>query len=90
MSDAGRILIVGGGPAGLGAAWRLHEAGHTNWELFEKDRRVGGLASSRVDENGFTWDLGGHVGFSHYAYFDHLLDSLLEHQWVRHERAAWI
>jgi protoporphyrinogen oxidase len=43
-----------------------------------------------VDENGFTWDLGGHVVFSHYAYFDHLLDSLLEHQWVRHEREAWV
>jgi protoporphyrinogen oxidase len=90
LSDEGRILIIGGGPTGLGAAWRLHEAGHTNWELFEKDGGVGGLASSHVDENGFTWDLGGHVVFSHYSYFDDLLDSLLEHQWVRHERQAWV
>ncbi len=83
-------MIIGGGPAGLGAAWRLHEAGYTDWELFEKETHVGGLASSCVDENGFTWDLGGHVVFSHYDYFDGLLDLLLNGQWVRHERQAWI
>ena len=90
MGDAAKILVIGGGPAGLGAAWRLHEAGHTSWELFEKDRHVGGLAASHVDERGFTWDLGGHVVFSHYDYFDRLLDSLLDDQWVRHEREAWV
>jgi protoporphyrinogen oxidase len=51
---------------------------------------VGGLACSDVDERGFTWDMGGHVVFSHYAYFDGLLDSLLEDGWVRHVREAWI
>ena len=90
MSDADKILILGGGPAGLGAAWRLEEAGYTSWELFERDRYVGGLAASRVDENGFTWDRGGHVVFSHYTYFDHLLDSLLERQWIEHVREAWV
>ncbi len=90
MGARGKILIIGGGPAGLGAAWRLHEAGYTDWELFEKELYVGGLASSHVDANGFTWDLGGHVVFSHYRYFDDLLDSLLGGQWVRHEREAWI
>ena len=88
--NAGRILIVGGGPAGLGAAWRLHEAGYANWDLFEKDRHVGGLASSQVDENGFTWDLGGHVVFSHYEVFDGVLDSVLKDEWVRHAREAWV
>jgi protoporphyrinogen oxidase len=86
----GRILIIGGGPAGLGAAWRLHEAGRTDWELFEKDPHVGGLAASQVDAQGFTWDLGGHVVFSHYEYFDRLLDALLEQEWVEHVREAWI
>ncbi len=83
-------MIIGGGPTGLGAAWRLQEVGHAHWELLEKESYVGGLASSHVDENGFTWDLGGHVVFSHYAYFDHLLDSLLEQQWVEHVREAWV
>lgn len=84
------ILIIGGGPAGLGAAWRLHESGHTNWQLLEKQDHVGGLAASHVDEKGFTWDLGGHVVFSHYGYFDELLDRLLNDRWVRHEREAWV
>jgi protoporphyrinogen oxidase len=90
LGGTDKILIIGGGPTGLGAAWRLQEAGYTDWELFEKEAHVGGLAGSYVDENGFTWDLGGHVVFSHYDYFDSLLDSLLEHHWVRHVREAWV
>ncbi|MEN6338237.1 MAG: FAD-dependent oxidoreductase [Phycisphaerales bacterium] len=88
--QGGRIVILGAGPAGLGAAWRLRELGHADWELFEKEPRVGGLASSHVDDCGFTWDLGGHVVFSHYPYFDRALDSVLENQWIEHVREAWI
>ncbi len=87
---AGKILIIGAGPTGLGAAWRLQEAGGADWELFERDGQVGGLASSYLDENGFTWDIGGHVVFSHYEYFDALLDSLLKDEWVQHVREAWV
>ena len=90
MHEIGKILVIGGGPAGLGAAWALQEAGYTDWELFEKDSRVGGLASSYVDENGFTWDLGGHVVFSHYDVFEAVLDSLLGPEWVPHVREAWV
>ncbi len=85
-----RIVILGAGPTGLGAAWRLHEAGCVDWQLFEKESRVGGLSSSYVDDRGFTWDLGGHVVFSHYDYFDRVLDSVLKDQWVEHVREAWI
>lgn len=85
-----KIIILGGGPTGLGAAWRLHEAGCADWELFEKESHVGGLSSSYVDDRGFTWDLGGHVVFSHYDYFDWVLDSVLQDQWVEHVREAWI
>ena len=72
-----RIVVIGGGPTGLGAAWRLHELGHDDWVLLEATQDVGGLASSVVDEQGFTWDLGGHVLFSHFDYFDTLMDNLL-------------
>jgi protoporphyrinogen oxidase len=41
-----------------------------------------------VDSQGFTWDLGGHVLFSHYPLFDALLDGLLE--WTEHKREAWV
>lgn len=86
-----RIVIIGAGPAGLGAAWRLQELGHTNWLLLEQGLEPGGLAASLKDENGFTWDLGGHVQFSHYRYFDRVMDELLGPDgWLNHERESWI
>ena len=85
-----RVIVIGAGPTGLGAAWRLTELGHDLWEVFEAEGHPGGLATSLVDENGFVWDLGGHVVFSHYEYFDKLLDSLLGEAWVHHAREAWV
>jgi protoporphyrinogen oxidase len=86
-----RIVIIGAGPTGLGAATKLTELGHTNWLLLERTHTPGGLAASYRDENGFTWDLGGHVQFSHYRYFDRLMDELLgEDGWLHHERESWV
>ena len=90
MAAERRIVIIGAGPTGLGAAWRLNELGHSNWDLFEASSEPGGLASSVVDDNGFTWDMGGHVLFSHYKYFDRLMATLLADQWVEHVREAWV
>jgi protoporphyrinogen oxidase len=85
------ILILGGGPTGLGAAWRLDAAGHHDWHLCEAAPAAGGLAASVVDEHGFTWDLGGHVQFSHYQYFDDLMDDLLGPDgWLYHQRESWV
>src|SRR5205814_2541442 len=84
-----RIVIIGAGPTGLGAARRLHELGHEEWALYEGAAKPGGLARSFVDDQGFTWDIGGHVQFSHYKYFDALMDELLDRDWVYHDREAW-
>jgi protoporphyrinogen oxidase len=84
-------LILGAGPTGLGAAWRLNELGRDDWLLLEAADHAGGLASSFVDDHGFTWDVGGHVQFSHYAYFDAVMDALLGADgWLEHPRASWI
>src|SRR3954447_7263075 len=86
-----KILILGGGPAGLGAAWRLNELGHTDWHLLEANDYAGGLATSFRDENGFFWDIGGHVQFSHYEYFDALMHKLIpKEEWLTHERESWV
>lgn len=84
-----RIVIIGAGPTGLGAAWRLEELGHPNWLLLEGAATPGGLASS-VYSQGFTWDLGGHVLFSHYEYFDQLMELLLGDGWLNHIRESWV
>ena len=85
-----RILILGAGPTGLSAAWRLQEHGHQDWALLEASDRPGGLSMSVRDDAGFTWDLGGHVLFSHWKYFDRLLDQALGDHWVEHQREAWV
>ena len=86
-----RILILGGGPTGLGAARRLHELGNTDWLLLEGANESGGLAASFVDEKGFTWDIGGHVQFSHYDYFDQaMVEFLGKDGWLHHERESWV
>lgn len=36
---------------------------------------AGGLACTDVTPEGFLFDMGGHVIFSHYQYFDELLDT---------------
>lgn len=91
MKDPGDILILGAGPTGLGAASRLEEHGYERYTLYEANAFPGGLSSSFVDKAGFTWDIGGHVLFSHYGYFDNLMDSLIPPDgWVCHERESWV
>ena len=88
--DNKRIVIIGAGPCGLGAGWRLKELGHNDWRILEKNPYPGGLSASFLDAQGFTWDIGGHVIFSHYEYFDRLLDSLLDKDYLRHQRRAYV
>ncbi len=84
-----KCVIIGAGPTGLAAASQLERAS-VPWTLFEARDFPGGLAASFQAE-GFTWDIGGHVIFSHYKCFENLLDSVLaEDEWFRHERRAFI
>ena len=84
--DKPRIVIIGSGPTGLGAACRLQQLGHSNWVMLESSKDLGGLATTIQDDNGFLWDMGGHVIFSHYRYFDTLLDAAVT-EWVTHQRS---
>ena len=38
---------------------------------------AGGLACTDVTPEGFLFDMGGHVIFSHYQYFDELVDAAI-------------
>lgn len=85
-----KVVILGAGPTGLGAAYRLAEQGFDDWEVFEREDHVGGLASSYRDPHGFIWDHGGHVMFSHYTYFDDLVEKMLRGDYDQHMREAWV
>jgi protoporphyrinogen oxidase len=85
------ILVIGAGPAGLGAGVRLAEETGVEWLLCEALPKVGGLSRSIVDEAGYTWDLGGHVCFSHYDYVTRILKAATGPEgWYDHRREAWI
>lgn len=45
------------------------------WQPLVQASEAGGLACTDVTPEGFLFDMGGHVIFSHYQYFDELLDS---------------
>ncbi|GJQ30756.1 MAG: amine oxidase [Phycisphaerae bacterium] len=85
-----RIVIIGAGPTGLGAGYRLKELGHDNFLILERHGYVGGLAHSFTDPAGFTWDIGGHVMFSHYSYYDRCFERLMGDEFTLNNRESWV
>lgn len=85
-----RILILGAGPTGLGAAYRLKELNYTNFKIVDRHNYIGGLAHSFTDPQGFTWDIGGHVMFSHYTYYDQVFDRLMGDEFTLNNRESWV
>lgn len=85
-----RLIILGAGPTGLGAAHQCFQRDHQDVEIYERASSVGGLAASFVDQQGFTWDVGGHVLFSHYDYFDKVISKALGKNYFEHLRESWI
>ena len=55
------IYVLGGGPAGLAAAYELTKQGQSV-VVVERDSRVGGLAKS-INYQGFILDYGPHRFF---------------------------
>ena len=85
-----KIVIIGAGPTGLGAAYRLKELAYENFQLYDRQPQIGGLASSFTDSAGFTWDIGGHVMFSHYKYYDDVFDKLMGKDYQLNMRECWV
>ena len=85
-----RIVIIGAGPTGLGAGYRLKELGYTNFTIYEAKPFIGGLSHSFRDDVGFTWDIGGHVMFSHYKYYDQCFEKLMGDEFTLNDRESWV
>ncbi|KAF2760053.1 UDP-galactopyranose mutase [Pseudovirgaria hyperparasitica] len=86
------VLIIGAGPTGLGAAKRLNQINGPSWMIIDRNEKAGGLASTDITEEGFLYDVGGHVIFSHYKYFDDCIDEALpkDDDWYTHERISYV
>jgi protoporphyrinogen oxidase len=81
-----KVVVIGGGLAGLSAAFHLQEHDPV---LFEKEDRVGGLCRS-FRQDGFTFDCTGHLIHLKNAYTRELIDRLLPDKMQPHERLASI
>lgn len=75
MSKNDLICIIGGGIAGLSAAWYLQKKGYRNVTLFEKKAEVGGKICT-YSLNGFPQELGALEITEEYIYTREIIDEL--------------
>jgi uncharacterized protein with NAD-binding domain and iron-sulfur cluster len=70
MTGPPRVLVLGGGMAGLAAAWRLSEPGwrrrFSSITVMERDFRLGGKGASSRGVHGRVEEHGLHVWLGHY------------------------
>lgn len=57
------VLIIGGGPAGLTAAYELGKTGKFHVVVLEKEKQLGGISRTLMYQ-GNRIDIGGHRFFS--------------------------
>ncbi|MBI4345486.1 MAG: FAD-dependent oxidoreductase [Elusimicrobia bacterium] len=84
------VLILGGGLAGLSAAYHLARSGAKGtWLVAEKRQAPGGLSGS-VSQDGFVFDHTGHLLHLHDPYGKRLVLDLLGSNVHSLERRSWI
>ena len=87
----GTVAIIGGGPAGLTAAYELQKRGGTRFKpiVVEASEKVGGI--SRTESyKGYRFDIGGHRFFTKVGEVDELWHEVLGDKFVRRPRMSRI
>lgn len=84
------IVTLGAGPTGISAVRWLRDNHGGIATLLESRSALGGLSASYVDASDFTWDIGGHVLFSHFEYFDQMVEKALGGEYFEHMRECWV
>ena len=79
------VVVIGAGPTGLSAAYHLGQ----DSLLVEQADRVGGWCRS-IEDNGFTFDMAGHIMFSNDPYVHEMYRVLLGDNVHWQDREAWI
>lgn len=82
-----KVIILGGGVAGLSAAFHLLKNGDFTVKILEKTKTLGGLAIS-VSRNGVVSDLGPHRIYSQFKEVDKLLDEIKENTFIKVRRKS--
>jgi len=82
------VAIIGGGPAGLTAAWEACKAGLKPLVL-EKSAYMGGIART-VEHNGYRVDIGGHRFFTKVKRVDDLWKEILGEEFLLRPRLSRI
>src|SRR6476619_1894442 len=79
------VVVIGAGPTGLSAAYHLGR----DSILLEQADRVGGWCRS-IEDNGFTFDMAGHIMFSNDPHVHEMYQTLLGDNVHWQDREAWI
>ena len=83
-----KILIIGGGPAGLTAAYELLKSGVRSI-VFEQDQVVGGL-SRTINFKNYYFDLGGHRFFTKVKALENMWREVLGEAFLLRDRLSRI
>ena len=83
-----KVVIVGGGPAGLTASYQLSKAGVKSIVL-EKDHILGGI-SRTVNYKNFYFDIGGHRFFTKIKEVEDLWEEVLGDDFLKRKRLSRI
>ena len=83
-----QFVVMGGGPAGLTAAYELTKFGHRPI-VFEKLDMVGGLART-ANYKGFHFDMGGHRFFTKVPEVQKMWQEILPEDFLRRPRLSRI
>jgi protoporphyrinogen oxidase len=83
-----KVVIVGGGPAGLTAAYALMKAGVSSVVL-EQDAQVGGHART-ARHKGYLFDIGGHRFFTKIPEVDAIWREVMQDRFLRVRRLSRI
>lgn len=86
--DDKKIIVIGGGPAGLTAAYNLCKQG-IKCVVLEKDEVAGGL-SRTVSYKGYHFDIGGHRFFTKVKAVEDLWREVLGEDFLRRNRLSRI
>jgi UDP-galactopyranose mutase len=83
------IGILGGGLAGLSAAFHIERAGRRDYVVLEKEGRPGGLSRS-WSAKGYTFDYGPHIIYTRDEYAMGLFRLFLKGNLAEKQRENWI